>query len=328
MKGFMKGCAIAAAILLIAGLALGVTASTVRGRTTLQEVVDKVTGGRVRINLGNGAGWGIQVGNNWFQDSDEVSYELEENMGFDDSHEVKKGDVEKYRLEGSVENLDVQVGGCAFQVKTSEDDSFYIETKNTRKFQAYIEDGTLHIISTTGSVKDWNELRDVRITLYVPAGSSYRRAELEMGAGSLTYPSLQADSASVNVGAGGIELQSAQVKELEIEVGAGQAEVTDMQVTKLDVTVGMGEFLGDGVIDGNVKMDCSMGNLELRVTGRQEDFNYEIEGALGNISLEGESGTQSFGGFAQERSIDNGADKEMEISCSMGNIAIRFQEES
>lgn len=326
MKGFMKGCAITAAILLIAGLVLGVTASTARGRTTIQEVVEKVTGGRVRINLGGDEGWGIQVGDNWFMKSDDVHYDIEDHIGFDDSHEVKKGDVERYRLEGNVEKLEVRVGGCVFQVKTSEDDSFSVETRNTRKFQAYIADDTLYIISTTGSVNNWNELRDVSITLYVPEGYRYHEAELEMGAGSLTYPSLQADSASVSVGAGKIELQSAQVKELEIEVGAGQAEVTDMQVAKLDVEVGMGEFLGDGSIDGNVKMDCSMGNLELRVTGRQEDFNYEIEGALGNISLEGASGAQSFGGFARERSIDNGADKEMEISCSMGNITIGFQD--
>lgn len=326
MKGFMKGCAITALILLVVGLALGVATSTVRGRTTIEEVVEKVTGGRVRLNLGSGGAWGFTLGDDWFQDSDDVNYEIDDQLGFDSYHEVQKGDVEKYRLEGSVENLDVRVGGCAFQVKDSEDDSFYIETKNTKKFQAYIEDGTLHIISTTGSVNNWNELRDVSISLYVPAGYSYRRAELEMGAGSLIYPMLQADSASLSAGAGRIELQDAKVKSLEIEVGAGQAEVTDMQVTELDVKVGMGEFVGDGAIDGDVTMECSMGNLELCVKGRQEDFNYEIDGAMGNISLDGASGGQEFGGFSNERSIDNGAGKEMDISCAMGNITVSFRD--
>ncbi|MCM1027771.1 MAG: DUF4097 family beta strand repeat-containing protein [Roseburia sp.] len=326
MKGFMKGCAVLAAVLLIAGLVLGVVASTVRGRTAIEEVVEKATGGRVRLNLGNEDGWGLLVEDDWFGDSDGVNYEIDDRLDFDSSREVQKGDVEKSRLEGTVENLEVKVGGCAFLVKESGDDSFYVETRNTKKFQAYIESGTLYITSTTGSVNHWSEIRDVSVTLYVPTDFRYQKAELEMGAGSLSYPGLQADSASVEVGAGKIELENAQVKELEIEVGAGQAEVTGMQVEELKVEVGMGEFRGDGAIDGDVNIECSMGNLELCVAGRQEDFNYEIDGALGNISLGGAFDGREFGGLSKERSVNNGASKEMEISCAMGNITISFQE--
>lgn len=326
MKGFMKWCTITALVLLLAGLVLAVAAGTARGRSTIEEVVEKVTGGRVRINLGSGPDWGITVGNDWFGSSNEVNYEIDDQMDFDKDYEIRKGDVEKQRLDGTVENLKIRVGGCAFQVEDSGDDSFYVKTKNTKKFQAYIKDGTLHVISTAGSVKKWSELSNVSVTLYVPAGYSYRKADLEMGAGSLAYPGLQADNASVSVGAGKIELQDARVEKLEVEVGAGQAEVKNMQVTELNVEVGMGEFVGSGAIDGDVDMECSMGNLELRVKGRQEDFNYEIEGAMGSISLKGASGSQDFSGLSSERSIDNGAGKKMEVSCSMGNITIDFQD--
>lgn len=326
MKGFMKGCAFTALVLLLAGLILGTAAGTARGRSTIEEVVEKVTGGRVRINLGFGEGWGITMGDGWLRSSDEVNYEIDDTIGFDKDHEVQTGDVEKRRQDGTVENLEIHVGGCAFRVEDSGDDNFYVKTKNTKKFQAYIEDGTLYITSTTGSVKTWSQLSNVSITLYVPAGYSYRNVELEIGAGSLVYPALQAESASVSAGAGKIELKDARVKKLEISVGAGQAEVKNMQVTELDVEVGMGEFVGDGVIDGDAEIECSMGNLELCVTGRQEDFNYKIDGAMGSISLEGASGSRDFSGFSKERSIDNGADKEMEISCAMGSVTISFQD--
>ena len=64
-----------------------------------------------------------------------------------------------------------------------------------------------------------------------------------------------------------------------------------------------------------------MGNIEMTLEGSEEEFNYKLEGSMGNISV----GQDSFSGFSSERNIDNHADKEMEIECSMGNITIDFR---
>ena len=62
MKRFMKGCGIAALVMIVLGVLLGVTAGSVAGISTISQVVDGVTGGRVQMGFGSGR-WGIGWGN-------------------------------------------------------------------------------------------------------------------------------------------------------------------------------------------------------------------------------------------------------------------------
>ena len=57
MKKFMKTCAIIALVMIVAGIALGIVASTRAGRSTISQVVEAATGGRVRLEFDEG--WGF-----------------------------------------------------------------------------------------------------------------------------------------------------------------------------------------------------------------------------------------------------------------------------
>lgn len=320
MKKFMKGCAITALILVVVGLVLGIVGSTARGGVAISQVVETVTGGRVKVNIGNWANWGITVGDQLFDSLEEVDYDINDSMSFSSRHDIQKGDVEKFRLEGTVTNLEIEAGGCSFRVEYSGDDYFYAEAENAGKFQAYVESGTLHI-NTTTSVRTWNEINGSKIILYVPENYNYKEVEIDLGAGALELSNLCAEKASLDVGAGRIVVNGAEVKKLEANVGMGQIELTDIVVTDFEAEVGMGELLVNGAVQGNIDAECSMGNLELKLEGVQEDFNYELSGAMGNLTLDG----QNYSGFSNEKKINNNAKKKMEIECSMGNVTISFR---
>jgi len=113
-----------------------------------------------------------------------------------------------------------------------------------------------------------------------------------------------------------------EASEADISVGAGQIQIHDMEVGEFFAEIGMGELIARGDVAYGAELECSMGNIELTLEGSQSDFNYQIESAMGTMEL----GGQSFGGFASERRIDNGAGKEIEVDCSMGNITISFTE--
>lgn len=323
MKKFMKGCAITALILVVLGIVLGVIGSTARGSEAIARVVERVTGGRVRINLNldEWEDWGIVVGDQISDSLGNVDYDIKDSMSFNSHHDIQKGDIDKYRLEGEVTNLEIEAGGCTFRVEDSGDDFFYVEAESTGKFQAYVESSTLHIKTTT-SAGHWNEISGGRITLYAPADYIYGEVEIDLGAGGLEFSGLHAAEASLEVGAGQIVIDGAEAERLEINVGVGRIELTDMTVTDLEAEVGMGELIAKGTVQGNIDAECSMGNLELVLAGKKEDFNYKLSGAMGNVTLGGES----YGGFAQEKKIDNGAGRKMEIECSMGNVSIDFTE--
>lgn len=319
MKGFMKGCAIAALILVIAGIILGTVASTARGRNTISEVVESVTGGRVRLNLNAAADdFGFTIGDwDWL---DEVDYEIDSYHGFDKEYDIQKGDISKFRLEGEITSLEIEAGGCYFAVKESGDENFYVEAEKVGKFQAYVKSGILHI-NTTTSEKKWSDLSKSKVVLYVPAGCRFERAEVQLGAGALDFPGLQASEASLEVGAGRITSTGITVSNLEVSVGAGQIELKDMDVSELEASVSVGEMVADGEIRQSLTAECAMGNFELLLAGAQEDYNFNLSGAMGNVSLGGEG----YGGFASERRIDNGSDRQIEVECSMGNVSIQFE---
>lgn len=316
MKRFMKVCAVAALIMIVLGAVLGIVGSSAVGRDAISSVVDKVTGGRIKVF--GGSGWGllpeIQIGG-----ADMAGFNIGDSSMFSRDYEVLAGDVEKYCPGSGIRNLKVEVGGCHFETKKSEDGSVYLEAEKTRKFQGYVEGDTLYVMATAGAGISW--LKDARVVLYLPEEYEFGEVEVDMGAGEMKFDRLEAEEASLEVGAGRIVLNEVYARNLEISVGAGQIELKEMTVGHLDAEVGMGEFLAKGVISGSVEAECSMGNIEMEIEGRKEDFNYHLEGSMGNIDLDRES----FGGFAEERDIDNHAEKTMQVECSMGNISIRFR---
>ena len=315
MKKFMKSCAITALCLIVIGFVLATVAGTVRGRTTIQNVVESVTGGRVHVDLDDLFDeWGLNV-------IDNINYNIEDNIGFNRHYSILNGSIDKYSLGSDINELDIEVGACSFITKTSTDDDFYLEVKSVGKFQGYVEDGTLYIKSSvTGKRRGISNAG--QIILYIPEGAYFDDADIEVGAGGLEFDGLTADSVDLEVGAGQITLRDIKVNDLDASVGMGQITLKEMAVETLNAEVGMGQLSAEGLITGDASIECSMGNVSLKLDGSQQDFNYELSKAMGNVTL----GRESSSGFASERHIDNNADKTMDIECAMGNVTIQFTE--
>ncbi|MDE5589781.1 MAG: DUF4097 domain-containing protein, partial [Acetatifactor sp.] len=251
MKKFMKGCAITALILLALGIALAAAAGTVKGRATIARVVETVTGGRVSVNFDNFINWGIQLGDNISGSLPDTGYRIDDAASFDSRYEIMSGDIEKFCLGEDVEELEIEAGGCIFDTQVSGDNSFYVKASDSGKFQAYLENGTLYIRTTTSS-RSWNNWNSCKVTLYVPESYHYREAEIELGAGELEFESLNADKVSLGVGAGQISANGLQADSLEMEIGMGQIDMKDVNVKDLKAEIGMGNLMVEGNIDGNV----------------------------------------------------------------------------
>ncbi len=333
MKKFMKGCAVTAFGFAVVGFVLGLVGGAMAGRSTISQVVDSVTGGRAHIFHKNWWGWDVGIGTDMvleqadtgmtdeYYGADEY-YDPDDEDMFDRGHEILRGDVAKYCPGSSIRNLDIEAGGCQIITELSQDKSVYLEVSDSYMFQGYVSDGTLYIKSTMGSMIDWAERGNCVITLYLPRDFSFAEVEAEIGAGYVSFGQLRAQEASLEAGAGQIDLDGPEIQDLDITVGAGSVNLWNMKVAEMDVEVGMGEFVAEGILDGNADVECSMGSVNLLLTGRERDFNYDIEGAMGNIDIQGES----LMGLGQEKSVDNHAGKTISIECSMGYVSVGFTE--
>lgn len=81
------------------------------------------------------------------------------------------------------------------------------------------------------------------------------------------------------------------------------------------------QFTGDA--KKKIEADCGVGEINLKIKGKQKDYNYDLDCGIGEIRC----GDDSFSGFGREKSIDNGADKKMDIDCGIGSINVAFMEQ-
>lgn len=316
----MKFCAIMAAILVVLGAALAFIAGRFRGREVVSDIVDSVTGGRVHVNW---SGWNIPWGVTFH---DDWHFDLNTSNIYDNSYKIYRGDVTDYEIEGDgiIDQLDIELGGYIFETAVSPDDSIYLTTNNVDKFQYYVKKGVLHLTAVNSGINlNLGNITDRKLILYIPEEALLSKVNVELGAGQVIIDGLNAATVSLEVGAGQIQAKNIQAGELEISVGAGQVELPGMKVDELKVEIGMGELVGSGSIDKSADLECSMGNLELTLTGSQKDFNYQLEVAAGNLDL----GSNSYSGLATKQKILSPiAVKTMDIECSMGNVTISFEE--
>jgi len=227
---------------------------------------------------------------------------------------------EKEFLADSFENLDFDLTAGSFEIV--EGDSDKIIVRSAKKIDMAQSGKTLTVVTDKGvkvhSFGIANKGHHVEITL--PKDKKFHNIELEVGAGQLEADSLVAEDIKMHIGAGSIIVDTLTCEEGEIVVGAGEAIINEGVCGKLDLEVGLGDLQYDGSLSGDLDAECGMGNMDISLDGKEEDFNYQIEVGMGSITVE----NNSYGGMAQSKEIDNGADAKMDLDCGMGSINIEF----
>lgn len=142
----------------------------------------------------------------------------------------------------------------------------------------------------------------------MPAKKEFQSVTLKIGAGTVEINGdFKTEQLSVDIGAGTFSNDgSLEVKQTDISVGVGNAEIEELTTEKLN---------------GN----CGMGNMDISLTGKDTDYNYELKCGLGNLEVDGEQETALTSG---SRTISNpGAGKSVKLECGMGDVNVDFEDE-
>ena len=134
------------------------------------------------------------------------------------------------------------------------------------------------------------------------------------------------DTVSLGVDMGTIDLEcDLKVQELSVEVGAGEfSGYGNITAVNCDLQVGAGTIDIDQIDVQNLNADCGAGEIDMVVTGKEKDYNYDLTCGMGEIELE----DSEYSGLGIEKTISNeGAKKEMVLECGMGDIDVEFTEE-
>lgn len=135
------------------------------------------------------------------------------------------------------------------------------------------------------------------------------------------------DTVSLGVDMGTIDLEcDLKVQELSVEVGAGEfSGYGNITAAYCDLQVGAGTIDMDQLDIQKLNADCSAGEIDMVVTGKEKDYNYDLSCGMGEINLE----DSEYSGLGIEKNISNeGARKDMVLECGMGEIDVEFTGES
>jgi len=135
------------------------------------------------------------------------------------------------------------------------------------------------------------------------------------------------DTVSLGVDMGTIDLEcDLKVQELSVEVGAGEfCGYGNITVANCDLQVGAGTIDIDQIDVQKLNADCGAGEIDMVVTGKEKDYNYDLSCGMGEIDLE----DSEYSGLGIEKNISNeGARKDMVLECGMGEIDVEFTGEN
>lgn len=233
------------------------------------------------------------------------------------------GSETQYPIDG-IRKLELTLGAGSFVVKEKDEDDgmidIYVQGKGGCDY--LLKGDTFYVEGFKGFKTIGSDLSENVITMVIPAGVQFEEIDVEVGAGVMEIGGLHTRKMGANIGAGELLINGMETGDFSAEVGVGRIEAFGMASGDVSFMVGMGEGLYEGAVSGNIDLECDMGNLELSLKEREEDFNYEIESSVGNVRI----GGSEFSGLATERKVDHGAYRECKVECSVGNIDIKFQE--
>ena len=305
MKKFTKGMLIAAGIFAAAGIGLtaaggvmGASMSELTGVNSLKRILWMTE-------------WDDDHDDYDDNDEDDDYEDHVEHDGMEHSAEMGQKNMESAAVgnesatDGTVYQLKYQPTKLDIELKY---DELILEEGDSFCVRVYDDSGknvTVKESSDTLKVRSTKKLsKNRKVCISYPEDVKLQELEIEMGAGTVYLNrDIETEKLSVEMGAGEFESKNpVTAREADLEIGTGSMTFADLSARKTD-----GE--------------CGLGELDLTLTGTQEDYNYDLECGVGNLDV----GSDSYSGLGREKSISNkGADRKLNLECGMGNVSVDF----
>lgn len=301
MKKFTKGMLIAAGIFAAAGIGMtaaggvmGASMSELTGVNSLKRILWMTEWDDDHDDYDD-------IDDDDYVDHDGMEYSAEvgqKNMEPAEVGNESSTDGTVYQLKYQPTKLDIELKYD--ELILEEGDSFCVRVYDDNEKNVTVKESsdTLKVRST----KKLSKTRKVYISY--PKDVKLQELEIEMGAGTVYLNrDIETEKLSVEMGAGEFDSKNpVTAEEADLEIGTGSMTFADLSAKK-------------------ISGECGLGELDLTMTGTQEDYNYDLECGVGNLNV----GSDSYSGLGREKSISNtGADRKLNLECGMGNVSVDF----
>jgi hypothetical protein len=232
-------------------------------------------------------------------------------------------------------DMDIEFG----EVKLVEGDTFSIDATRIpeNSLEAYVDDDGTWVIRqdaknnnfmnifgfniSIGNILRWDRNLTPRIIITVPQDFVADNISLLVKAGNVEAEELQAANGSFQVSAGRLAVNKLVItEESDYIIGAGQMSLRNVSLRDISVECGVGDVTIAGSVSGDSDIICNVGNVDLDLDGKEEDYSYDISASIGNINIDNNSYHS-----ISNRIINNAtAENNLSLKCEIGNISVDF----
>lgn len=222
------------------------------------------------------------------------------------------GENQTHTPEGEIDSLKVEIGAADFKIIESE--IIKVES-NIKRLDVKVSRGALIIKDKTRNNANYD---GAVLTVYIPKDFVFKSVDISTGAGKLTVDGISADSFDLELGAGECIINSLTItRSSNIEGGAGSVSILGGSIKNLNLEMGVGELNLKAALLGESELNLGVGEVKITLLGGRDSYTVELNKALGNIKLDGES-------LSSSRVVGNGANS-VEVNGGIGNIDVSFE---
>ena len=318
MKRWMKGIAIAGVTLLFIGTAITALAAAVGNvkREPFNTLTRNHIGSRVLERFDHAFGSGRDYDDDFYDYDDYDEYEAEPDLSEEWLNESDQdfyiAPKEEMKLIGSYRNITkIEIEAERAAVKIVENPELSDEIRVYMKEERYADvetdnDGMNNELSVDYSFahgKAWPNKATgyTQGIVEVPAGYRFREAELKTKAGYMEAGNIHAD-------------------ELEAKAQAGEVLIGRFMAANAEFEVEAGSVVAAGDFSASLEAKAKAGAITVLLPGSENDYNYYIENAVGNVVI----GDTVYSGLSNDKKINSGSGKTVEIDCAAGSAKIEF----
>lgn len=191
--------------------------------------------------------------------------------------------------------------------------SNYLKVDNSNdKVNVKIDNNKLEI---TDSSSLFSSNKDKELIVYVPSDYMFEMVYINSGAGKINIEGFNTKELKMDLGAGEAIVSNVISNKTDIDTGTGRVDIHNSKLNDAKFDLGIGSISIGDEITGNCKINSGIGRVELNLSGSEEDYSFDIDKGIGDISLNNRS-------LSDGTKTGNGRNS-IEIDGGIGSIDIK-----
>ncbi|MDR2360990.1 MAG: DUF4097 domain-containing protein [Oscillospiraceae bacterium] len=159
---------------------------------------------------------------------------------------------------------------------------------------------------------------EFKLVITYPANSTFERVDIESALGTVRLNDFETETLNVTADCGDVSADGVVSRNTEMNLEMGKLKFAGTLYDHTELSLACGDLSFDGELYGYTDVVAHLGNVSINTAVPEEDYAFDLEVSLGNITVGGRSASGS------TSVIGGTGDNSLRVKCDLGNIDVTF----